>query len=166
VLRTDLIRTVPELLDHHAQERAEAIAFVDDRRAITYGELCDTTARLAGHLQELGLQVGDRALIYTDNRVETAESHRRTSAGHVPARSADLIVHATGFEFSSASARSYWAYRRAATSSSSARVIPCSAATVSKAAVSYHLRRRTRAGGPEERIQRQGPRSERFSSGK
>jgi long-chain acyl-CoA synthetase len=75
VLRTDLIRTIPELLDHHAQERPDAIAFVDDRRALTYGELRDTTARLAGHLQDLGLGVGDRALIYTDNRVETAESY-------------------------------------------------------------------------------------------
>ncbi|MDN5860846.1 MAG: AMP-binding protein, partial [Pseudonocardia sp.] len=73
MLRTDLIRTVPELLHRHAQERPEAIAFIDDRRAITYGELRDSTARLAGHLHGLGLQVGDRALIYTDNRVETAE---------------------------------------------------------------------------------------------
>ncbi|MHA6622692.1 class I adenylate-forming enzyme family protein [Pseudonocardia sp. DLS-67] len=75
MLRTDLIRTIPELLDHHARARPDVIAFVDDRRAITYGELRDTTARLAGHLQRLGLEVGDRALVYTDNRVETAESY-------------------------------------------------------------------------------------------
>jgi rifamycin polyketide synthase module 1/2/3 len=75
VLRTDLIRTVPELLDHHARVRPGVIAFIDDRRAITYGELRDSTARLAGHLQRLGLQVGDRALIYTENRVETAEAY-------------------------------------------------------------------------------------------
>jgi long-chain acyl-CoA synthetase len=75
VLRTELIRTIPELLDRQARERPGKVAFVDDRRSTTYGELLETTARLAGRLQELGLEPGLRALIYMDNRVETAEAY-------------------------------------------------------------------------------------------
>nr|WP_211177607.1 class I adenylate-forming enzyme family protein [Pseudonocardia acidicola] len=74
-MRTELIRTVPELLADHARRRPEKVAFVDDHRAVTYGDLVGTTARLAGHLQDLGLEQGDRALIYMDNRVETAEAY-------------------------------------------------------------------------------------------
>ncbi|WP_308259157.1 AMP-binding protein [Pseudonocardia sp. H11422] len=51
------------------------MAFRDDRRAVSYAELADRTARLAGHLQDLGLQQGDRALLYLDNAVETAEAY-------------------------------------------------------------------------------------------
>jgi acyl-CoA synthetase (AMP-forming)/AMP-acid ligase II len=75
VLHTELIRTVPEILDGHARVRADAVAFVDDVRAVTYGELAGTTARLAGHLQDLGVGRGDRVLLYLDNRVEVAESY-------------------------------------------------------------------------------------------
>lgn len=75
VLHTELIRTVPEILDRHARLRPDVIAFIDDERAVTYGELAATTARLAGHLQDLGLQRGDRVLLCLDNRVEVAESY-------------------------------------------------------------------------------------------
>jgi MFS family permease len=70
---------------------------------------------------------------------------RSRSTGRIPLSSSTTTARlpdpiSTGTMYSrwkarsSASARSYWAYRRAATSSSSARVIPCSAATVSAAA--------------------------------
>jgi acyl-CoA synthetase (AMP-forming)/AMP-acid ligase II len=75
VLHTELIRTVPEILDGHARLRQDTVAFVDDERAVTYGELATTTARLAGHLQALGVERGDRVLLYLDNRVEVAESY-------------------------------------------------------------------------------------------
>ncbi|TQM11271.1 class I adenylate-forming enzyme family protein [Pseudonocardia kunmingensis] len=75
MLRTEYIATVPEILAGHARERPDRIAFVDDERAVTYGQLAGTTARLAGHLQELGLERGDRVLLYLDNRVEVAESY-------------------------------------------------------------------------------------------
>jgi acyl-CoA synthetase (AMP-forming)/AMP-acid ligase II len=75
VLHTELIRTVPEILDGHTRLRPEVIAFIDDERTVTYGELATTTAGLAGHLQDLGLQRGDRVLLYLDNRVEVAESY-------------------------------------------------------------------------------------------
>jgi long-chain acyl-CoA synthetase len=75
VLRTEYIATVAELLAGHAQARPERIAFIDDERAVTYGELARTTARLAGHLQRLGVERGDRVLLCLDNRVEVAESY-------------------------------------------------------------------------------------------
>ncbi|MHA6795444.1 AMP-binding protein [Pseudonocardia bannensis] len=75
MLRTELIRTVPELLARHAAERPDRVAFRDDRRAVTYADLADRTARLAGYLQVLGLQQGERALLYLDNAVETAEAY-------------------------------------------------------------------------------------------
>lgn len=75
MLHTDLIRTVAETLAAHARSRPDTVAFVDDERAITYGELASTTARLAGHLQDSGVDRGDRVLLYLDNRVEVAESY-------------------------------------------------------------------------------------------
>jgi len=70
-----LIQTVPDLLTGHARQRPDKVAFVDDQRSVTYGELVGTTARLAGHLQDRGLDQGDRVLILMDNRVETVESY-------------------------------------------------------------------------------------------
>lgn len=75
VLHTELIQTVPEILGRHARLRPDVIAFIDDERSIPFGELAATTARLAGHLQDLGLQRGDRVLLCLDNRVEVAESY-------------------------------------------------------------------------------------------
>ena len=75
MLRTDLIASIAEILARHAQCRPERIAFIDDKRSITYKELAQTTERLAGHLQDLGVNVGDRVLLYLDNCVEVAESY-------------------------------------------------------------------------------------------
>ncbi|WP_028936337.1 class I adenylate-forming enzyme family protein [Pseudonocardia spinosispora] len=75
MLRTEYIATMPELLAGHAESRPEHIAYVDDERTLTYGALARTTARIAGHLQELGVGIGDRVLLYLDNRVEVAEAY-------------------------------------------------------------------------------------------
>ena len=75
MLRTELIRTVPELLHEQAARYPDKIAVIDDVRAVGFGELLETTGRIAGHLQDLGLQQGDRALIYMDNRVEVVEAY-------------------------------------------------------------------------------------------
>ncbi|MET0187440.1 MAG: class I adenylate-forming enzyme family protein [Pseudonocardia sediminis] len=75
MLRTEYIRPVHEILAGHAAERPERIAFVDDVRTITYAGLAATTARLAGHLQDIGVERGDRVLLHLDNRVEVAESY-------------------------------------------------------------------------------------------
>jgi long-chain acyl-CoA synthetase len=74
VLRTEYVTAVPATLARQARERPERIAFVDDVRALTYGELAATTARLAGHLQERGVRPGERVLLLLDNRVEVAEA--------------------------------------------------------------------------------------------
>ena len=75
MLRTDLIATIPELLTGHASARPDHIAFIDDVRQITYGDLVGSTARIAGRLQDIGIEAGDRVLLYLDNRVEVAESY-------------------------------------------------------------------------------------------
>ncbi|WP_242579285.1 type I polyketide synthase [Amycolatopsis sp. 195334CR] len=75
MLRTELIRPLPELLAAHAERMPAKVAFRDHRRAVTYAELYRRTGRLAGHLAGLRLQPGDRALIYLGNSVEVIESY-------------------------------------------------------------------------------------------
>jgi rifamycin polyketide synthase module 1/2/3 len=75
MLRTELIRPIPELLEIHVLERGDKLAFRDARRSVTYAELATRTARLAGNLRSHGLDRGDRAVIYMDNSVEAVESY-------------------------------------------------------------------------------------------
>ncbi|MGP3923755.1 SDR family NAD(P)-dependent oxidoreductase [Streptomyces sp. 8N616] len=75
MLRTELIRPLPELLRAHADRFGEKVAFADERRSVNYAELERRTWRLAGHFAELRLQPGDRAAIYLDNCVEVVESY-------------------------------------------------------------------------------------------
>ncbi|MEU6994422.1 beta-ketoacyl synthase N-terminal-like domain-containing protein, partial [Streptomyces sp. NPDC046465] len=87
MLRTELIRPLPELLRSHAERYGEKTAFHDSRRGVTYAELELRTRRIAGHLAGLRLQPGDRAAILLGNRVETVESYLavvRASAVGVP----------------------------------------------------------------------------------
>ncbi|MGR4884661.1 type I polyketide synthase [Streptomyces sp. LARHCF249] len=53
----------------------DKVAFADDRRAVTYGDLEARTRRLAGHLADLGVQRGDRVAICLGNTVSTVESY-------------------------------------------------------------------------------------------
>ncbi|MFE9614127.1 beta-ketoacyl synthase N-terminal-like domain-containing protein, partial [Streptomyces sp. NPDC006012] len=87
MLRTELIRPLPELLRSHAETHGDKVAFHDARRSVTYAELELRTRRIAGHLADLRLQPGDRAAILLGNRVETVESYLsvvRASAVGVP----------------------------------------------------------------------------------
>ncbi|HKS47066.1 MAG TPA: class I adenylate-forming enzyme family protein, partial [Amycolatopsis sp.] len=87
MLRTDLIRPLPELLREHAVRHADRMSFSDGQRSVTYVELERRTRRLAGHFAELRLQPGDRVMICLGNRVETVESYfavARASAVAVP----------------------------------------------------------------------------------
>ncbi|MER6364336.1 SDR family NAD(P)-dependent oxidoreductase, partial [Kitasatospora sp. NPDC001527] len=96
MLRTELIRPLPELLADHARDSAERTAFRDAVRAVTYGELYTRTGRIAGHLADLRLQPGDRAAILLGNSVEVLESYfgiLRAGAIAVP-----LNPHASGPE--------------------------------------------------------------------
>ncbi|HEV2779515.1 MAG TPA: beta-ketoacyl synthase N-terminal-like domain-containing protein, partial [Actinophytocola sp.] len=74
MLRTELIRPLPEILLEHAEHLGNKIAFADGRRAVSYAELERRTRRLGGQLAELDLFPGDRVAICLDNRVELVES--------------------------------------------------------------------------------------------
>ncbi|WP_040690254.1 class I adenylate-forming enzyme family protein [Nocardia vinacea] len=88
MLHTNVIVPIPQLLAKHADERPDQIAFRDPRQAVTYSQLDSRTARLAGHLIDLGLRAGDRLLMYLDNCVEVAE-------GYLVAPRADVITVCT-----------------------------------------------------------------------
>uniref|UniRef100_UPI00397C9BD5 beta-ketoacyl synthase N-terminal-like domain-containing protein n=1 Tax=Amycolatopsis sp. cmx-8-4 TaxID=2790947 RepID=UPI00397C9BD5 len=75
MLRTELIRPLPEILAGHAAQRGGKVAFTDSRRRVTYAELDARTRRLAGHLAGLRVQPGDRAVLYLGNCVEMVESY-------------------------------------------------------------------------------------------
>ena len=74
-VRAELIRALPLVLREHADSFGEKVAFQDDKRAVTYGELEARTRRLAGHLAGLGVRRGDRVMICLRNSVETLESY-------------------------------------------------------------------------------------------
>ncbi|HLL35364.1 MAG TPA: SDR family NAD(P)-dependent oxidoreductase, partial [Streptomyces sp.] len=75
MLRTELIRPVPELLRANADRFGAKVAYRDARRSVSHAELEARTRRLAGHLAGLRLQPGDRAAILHGNSVEFVESY-------------------------------------------------------------------------------------------
>jgi acyl-CoA synthetase (AMP-forming)/AMP-acid ligase II len=75
MLRTDLIRPLTELLREHAAASPNKVAFADRWRSVTWADLELRSARVAGHLADMGLQPADRVLLYLDNMVEAVESH-------------------------------------------------------------------------------------------
>ncbi|MFY1679863.1 type I polyketide synthase [Streptomyces sp. WMMC905] len=84
MFRTELIQPLSDLLRDHAERIPGKVAFQDHRRTVTYAELERRTRRLGGHLADLGLQPGDRALIHLGNGVEIVESYLAvTRAGGV-----------------------------------------------------------------------------------
>ncbi|WP_322755504.1 beta-ketoacyl synthase N-terminal-like domain-containing protein, partial [Frankia sp. Cas3] len=96
MLRTELIRPLPELLLAHADQLGVKIAVADAHRSVTYRELERRTGHLAGHLAGVSLQPGDRAVIYLGNRVEMVECYLaivRAAAVGVP-----LNPHSTDSE--------------------------------------------------------------------
>jgi acyl-CoA synthetase (AMP-forming)/AMP-acid ligase II len=74
MLHTDLIAPVPELLRRHASARGSKLAFRDATSSVTYGELAERTARLAGHLAANGVQPNDTVAIMLPNSVAWVES--------------------------------------------------------------------------------------------
>ncbi|HWD02167.1 MAG TPA: class I adenylate-forming enzyme family protein [Amycolatopsis sp.] len=79
MLKVELIRPIPQLLVGHAARFGDKVAFYDDRRRLSYGELAERTRRFAGNLVDEGVTRGDRVLIYLDNSVETAEAYLMTT---------------------------------------------------------------------------------------
>ncbi|MEV6730901.1 type I polyketide synthase [Streptomyces sp. NPDC051364] len=74
-MRTDLVKPLPVALLENATRFPRKVAFADDRRAVTYGDLEARTRRLAGHLASLGVRRGDRVAICLGNTVSTVESY-------------------------------------------------------------------------------------------
>ncbi|MFI8437326.1 type I polyketide synthase [Streptomyces sp. NPDC079020] len=72
--RADIVTPLPELLGHHARHLGDKVCFQDRFTRVTYRELERRTARLAGHLAELGLARGYRVAVLLGNRVEAVES--------------------------------------------------------------------------------------------
>ncbi|MER7421103.1 AMP-binding protein, partial [Micromonospora peucetia] len=66
MLRTDLLRSLPELLQTNADRSGTRIAYADSRRSVTHAELAARTARLAGHLTDLGVWPADRVVVLLD----------------------------------------------------------------------------------------------------
>lgn len=75
MLRTELIQPLAELLRSNAAESGGKTAFADARRSVTWAELDQRTARLAGHLAGLGIQPADRVLLYLHDSVESVETY-------------------------------------------------------------------------------------------
>jgi acyl-CoA synthetase (AMP-forming)/AMP-acid ligase II len=75
MLRTELIRPLTELLRENAANLGAKTAFADARRGVTWAELDRRTARIAGHLSELGVMSADRVVLYLNDCVESVESY-------------------------------------------------------------------------------------------
>ncbi|MFF7755676.1 type I polyketide synthase [Streptomyces sp. NPDC007971] len=73
-VRGELVRPLAETVRAHAARMGERTAFRDGRRAVTWTELDDRTARIAGHLARQGVRRGDRVALWLSNRVEVVES--------------------------------------------------------------------------------------------
>jgi acyl-CoA synthetase (AMP-forming)/AMP-acid ligase II len=75
MLRTELVRPLTELLAENAVQFGQKTAFADVRRSVTWAELEQRTARVAGHLVGMGVQPADRVLLYLHDCVEAVESY-------------------------------------------------------------------------------------------
>ncbi|WP_143684282.1 AMP-binding protein, partial [Streptomyces diastatochromogenes] len=70
----ELVRPLAETVRSHAVRAGDRTAFRDGRRGVTWAQLDQRTARIAGHLQRLGVRRGDRVAFCLSNRVEMVES--------------------------------------------------------------------------------------------
>ena len=74
MLHVDLIAPVATLLDRHAKQRPDQVAYWDSSRSVTYAELADRTASIAANLTKGGLRDGDRIAIFLPNGVDWIEA--------------------------------------------------------------------------------------------
>lgn len=74
MIRTELIAPVSVLLKRHAAQRPTKLAYKDARTSVNYADLACSTAHLAGHLQDAGIEPGDSVAIFLPNSVEWVES--------------------------------------------------------------------------------------------
>ena len=74
MLQADLIAPIAKLLDRHANDRPEQVAYWDEVRSVTYAQLASNTAAIAANLAKAGLREGDRIAIYLPNGVDWIEA--------------------------------------------------------------------------------------------
>ncbi|MBR0897090.1 acyl--CoA ligase [Bradyrhizobium tropiciagri] len=74
MLHVDLIAPVATLLERHAKQRPNQVAYWDSSRSVTYGELARRTASIAANLTKAGLRDGDRIAIYLPNGIDWVEA--------------------------------------------------------------------------------------------
>lgn len=74
MLQTELIQPLPVLLSQQARQRGNKPAFADDDGVVTWEQLEDRTARLAGQLRDRAARGGSIAICMT-NRREAVESY-------------------------------------------------------------------------------------------
>ena len=104
MIRQELIVPVSELIARHAAARPGKVAYRDSRSTVTYGELAEATANLAGHLQDAGVEAGDSVAIFLPNSVqwvETCFATLRAGAVSVPI-SYDSTAHEVGYRLDDA----------------------------------------------------------------
>ncbi|MEU8897599.1 SDR family NAD(P)-dependent oxidoreductase [Nocardia sp. NPDC048505] len=73
--RIDAVRSLSDSISRNARLWPGKVAFGDRRREVTYAELASRTARLAGHLADLGVARGERVALKLGNTVEMAEGY-------------------------------------------------------------------------------------------
>src|SRR5262244_1789805 len=73
MLHVDLIGPLARLLDRHAKQRPEQVAYWDSSRSVTYAQLAERTSSIAANLAKAGLQEGDKVAIYLPNGVDWIE---------------------------------------------------------------------------------------------
>jgi len=107
MLHTELIASVPELLERHAAARPEKVAFWDTTRSVTYRELAHRTAAVATSLTKMGVREGDKIALLLPNGVDWIEACfacLRAGAVVVPI-SHDAAEHEISYRLEDASCR-------------------------------------------------------------
>ena len=74
MLHTDLIAPIPELLRRHGAARGNKVAYRDAQTSVTYAELLERTAKLAGHFADLGIIPGETVAMLLPNSVQWVET--------------------------------------------------------------------------------------------
>ena len=74
MLRTDLIAPIAVLMQRHAHARGSKSAYRDAQRSVTYADLLRRTGKLAGHLADLAIAVGESVAILLPNSVDWVEA--------------------------------------------------------------------------------------------
>ncbi|MBR0794846.1 acyl--CoA ligase [Bradyrhizobium jicamae] len=74
MLHVDLIAPIATLLERHAKQRPNQVAYWDSTRSVTYGQLASRTASIAANLAKVGLRDGDKIAIYLPNGVDWIEA--------------------------------------------------------------------------------------------